>query len=201
MTRANGQNTVHLNPISPAVTAAVAAVAAAAALAPPAWAVDFHWNSSNADWSGAGNWNPINLPGPSDRAFVDFTASGNPGVVNISTDTLPNPLSVRILNANRMQVKAFGSLGVSQDLIVGADRSSGTLSLINANPQLAFSGRLTVGDTLRIGTNGGVGTISHNDGTVPVNQMLRIADTNDPSVTSAVAAGTYNLSGFGVLNT
>jgi hypothetical protein len=52
-----------------------------------------------------------------------------------------------------------------------------------------------------MGVAGGVGTISQNDGTVTVNGIVRIADGNDPGATTSFAAGTYNLSGFGVLNT
>jgi hypothetical protein len=195
MTRANEGNAVRLTRIS-----AVVALAAGA-FASPVLAIDYHWNSPNADWGVTTNWNPNGLPGTGDRVFVDFIGSGNPGIANVSTDTLPNPDSVRILNANKVQVKTFGSLGVSGDLIVGADRSSGSLTLLNTNPQLGFSGRVAVGDALRIGANGGVGTISQNDGTVTVNGIVRIADSNDPGATTSFAAGTYNLGGFGVLNT
>jgi hypothetical protein len=92
-------------------------------LASPASGAEFHWNAASGDWTGTTNWSPDGLPASGDRVFVDFTTSGNSGIANVSTDNLPSPLFVRILNANRVQLKTFGSLGVSGDLIVGADRS------------------------------------------------------------------------------
>ena len=74
------------------------------------------------------------------------------------------------------------------------------MNLLNSQPgYIQYLGQLTVGNSMRLGNSSGVGTCNQNDGSVTINQLLRVADSNASSEFSAVA--TYNLSGGGLLNT
>jgi hypothetical protein len=176
-------------------------IIAITALALPhvARATDHHWNASSGNWGAASNWSPQSVPGASDVTYVDFF-NGSPGSVSVP-QAEPSVVSVTIMNSNIVGISGnainSGSLGMAGDMIVGSQGTHGTLSVINGMPGInPYFGNVTVGNTMRIGMFSGVGTVNQNDGTVNVNQLLRIADSN---AAEFPAAGTYNLSG-GVVN-
>src|SRR5207244_3732292 len=107
-----------------------------------------------------------------------------------------------VLNGDSVNIAgnavSSGSIGVGGDFIVGYGGTHGTLNVTNSSPGIIpYHGMVTVGNTMRIGIFSGVGTVNQNDGTVNINQLLRVADSNSGEF---LANGTYNLSGIGVLN-
>ncbi len=185
------------NPLPAIALAFLAAITAAAV---PAWASDRHWNAANGSWGISANWNPNGVPGTSDIVYVDYF-SGGPGVCTVTLQQA-SPVSVHVLNSNILQIGGggvnAGSLGVGGDFIVGFQGTHGTMNVTSSDPGIVFyPGRLSVGNTMRIGMYSGVGTFNQNDGTVTVSQLLRVADSNGAEFP---AFGTYNLSGYGVLD-
>jgi hypothetical protein len=187
--------------------AAVAFVAAAGAACPTARAVDKHWNSANALWGNSTAWSPTGVPNTSDIVSVDFPGGGIASV----NQTQLSPVSIKVFNSNTLRIvdgpgiigggfgpeAEDGQLGVGGDFIVGFGSTPGTLtngtfSISHGDIFTPFDGQLSVGATMRVGMDGGVGTAIQNAGLVTIGQFLRVADSNSAA---ANGAGTYNLSG------
>lgn len=166
----------------------------------PAYAIDKHWNVGTALWGASSAWNPTGVPGSSDIVFVDFFSGGNPGTASVNQPQT-SPVSIHILNGDTVRILGNfgenGSLGTGGDFIVGFQGTHGTLNVNSLSPVIAYAGQVNVGNTMRIGMLSGVGSVNQNAGSVTVNQLLRVADSNNAG--KFTANGTYNLSG-GVLN-
>jgi hypothetical protein len=120
--------------------------------------------------------------------------------VHVNSTGFASPISVNIRQSNELDIDNFSALSVGGDVFVGYDSSVGFLNVNSPQPGVVFyNGNLTVGNTLRLGFGSSFGAMAQNDGTVTVNQLVRVGDRQ---ATSPIFPGTgrYNLSGVGVLN-
>jgi len=166
----------------------------------PAWAVDRSWNVGTGNWGSAGNWSPSGVPTASDIVWLNHLVSGQRGVVTVSGTGFASPVSVNIRADNELDIANFSALNVGGDVMVGYDSSVGFLNINSPQPGIGFfNGNMTVGNTLRLGFSSALGIVSQNDGTMTVNQLVRVGDRQASSPIFP-GSGRYNLSGVGVLN-
>lgn len=180
------------------------AISAAAALvginlASDAFGVTRSWNVGSAIFGGSGNWTPAGSPTSADILYLNRLVGGDRGRATVSGNGWQaNSVSIRQLN--ELNIANNSSLNVGGDILVGYDDSVGFLNVNGPSPGIVpYTGNLTIGNTLRLGFGSGSGIVNQNDGTVTVNQLLRVGDRH---LTSTIFPGTgrYNLSGVGVLN-
>ncbi|MBC8108250.1 MAG: hypothetical protein H7Z14_16810 [Anaerolineae bacterium] len=180
------------------------ALSAAAALvglnlAPSAHAVIRSWNVGTGNWGSSGNWTPAGTPTSADVTFLNRLVGGQRGVVSV-VGTGHAATSVSIRQLNQLDIANFSSLNVGGDILVGYGDSVGFLNVNSSQPGIIFfNGNLTVGNTLRLGFESSSGIVNQNDGTVTVNQLVRVGDRHATSVIFP-GTGRYSLSGVGVLN-
>jgi hypothetical protein len=179
-----------------AATAGVSGLFAHSALA----ANDKSWNVGTGNWGSSGNWNPTGVPTSNDIVWLDHLVGGVRGVVHVNSTGFASPISVSIRQLNELDIDNFSALSVGGDVIVGYGSSVGFLNMTSPMPGINFfNGNLTVGNTLRLGFESSSGIVNQNDGTVTVNQLVRVGDRQ---ATSPIFPGTgrYTLNGVGVLN-
>jgi hypothetical protein len=172
-------------------------------------AIDRNWNVGSALWGNSNAWSPTGVPGTGDIVSVGFF-SGGPGTAIVNQTQL-FPVSIKVFNANTLRIVdgpgiigggfgpevEDGQLGTGGDFIVGFQSTHGTFIISHPDFFSSFDGLLSVGATMRIGMESGVGTAIQSAGTVTVGQFLRVADSNN--LGKFTGSGTYNLSG-GTLN-
>jgi hypothetical protein len=179
---------------------AIAALTIIAWVAFPASAIEKHWNTGTGNWGAAASWSPTGQPLTGDILYMNYLVSGQRGVATVSGEGFATPTSVSIRNLNELRIAPLSLLNVGGDVIVGHDDGVGFLTLNSNMPGIEFyNGRLTVGNTMRLGLFGGFGSVNQNDGIVTISQLLRVGDRHKTS-TIFPGTGRYTLNGFGVLN-
>jgi hypothetical protein len=183
------------------VLALAASAGLVSALSPSGWAAtDKSWNVGTGNWGSSGNWLPSGVPTSNDIVWLNRLVGGQRGVVSVSGTGFASPVSVNIRSSNELDIANFSALSVGGDVIVGYDSSVGFVNINSPQPGIGFfNGQMTVGNTLRLGFSSALGIVNQNDGTMTVNQLVRVGDRQASSPIFP-GSGRYNLSGVGVLN-
>jgi hypothetical protein len=160
------------------------------------------WNTGTGNWSTSANWTPAGVPGSNDIVFINVLSGGVRGVAQV-TGTVTTPISVTVSNLDSLQMLgngfSSGQLTIGGDLILADSGSVADLQVTSPQPGIIpYFGLVSVGNTIRLGREGGFGIINQNDGTVNANQLLRIGDTQQNFLFPGL--GRYTLSGFGICN-
>jgi hypothetical protein len=170
-----------------------------ASFASPSRAVDRSWNVGTGTWGNAANWSPTGAPTMNDNTSVNYLVNGTHGNVSLTT-TGWKVLALRIGQTNEVHFQRNSSLLAYAGVDVGTG-SVGYLYLNSAAPGVVFYGSgITSGNDMRLGTEGGFGTVNQNDGTVIVHITLRVGDSQAFDGLTP-GTGRYNLSGVGVVDT
>lgn len=171
-----------------------------------AQAANLEWNVADGDWSVAGNWNPNQVPGPGDFAFVSNTVTGS--TARVTTD-VPDTDGVFVFNNNTLRIESGGDLNVSNasssplDGIRIGDGLGLTGTAGNGQAVVTGTGRLSTsgtsdGNYIRVGVDGGNGTLTQDGGLVLAQRDLIVGQNNSVSTSAGGrtgSVGVYNLSG------
>lgn len=143
-------------------------------------AADIQWNVASGDFQTDANWNPSNVPGDFDNAFID-----NGGTATLSALHIPLPELIGVASAvgssGSLQVTGAGDL-LSNKIQIG-ERGTGSATVTNAK-MAARGGSLFVGGENNTGT--GVLNISGANASV---------SSGDDIQFGRVGTGTLNMQG------
>jgi hypothetical protein len=151
------------------ISATAALVAALIAL--PTAAQVKSWNTGFGNWSVAGNWTPVGLPGITNQVFIGNTRAAENAFVQLNIDAVMSSLTITdgmVLESNTSQLIVAGLADVS-GLNQEGDVIHPSRLRVEDGPELhdVIAGGLTISDEAWLEMQGGILAVS---GTLTIDQ-------------------------------